>query len=120
MHKLYFLTLLVFSFVQFTQAQETVVTIRLDGKLKGKDFVQTSFGSQGYQSTEIKAGQLKDTLQKPTQLSFLHLKGNGKIVSRRNFWIGSDNYTITGSIEDLNTLKIDREHEYTIISRQIQ
>lgn len=109
---------LLFS-AQLLFAQETIVTIKLEGKLAGKDFIQTNFAEQAYQSTEIESGQLRESLEKPTQISFVHVKGSGKILVQKAFWLGPGEYTITGSIQDLSTLQIDSLHEYDKISREI-
>lgn len=93
-------------------AQTTRVIIELEGNLSGKDFIQTTFANKTYQSTEAVTGQLEAELERPTEISFYHLKNNGKILGRNSFWVGKGTYHIRGKIDDLSTLKIDPEHPY--------
>ena len=120
MIKLQIYILFIFSFTHHSFAQETIITFKIDGKLTGRDFVAINFAQKGYQNSEGIQGELKATLQRPGQIEFFHIKGSGKILGKRDFWVGEGAYTITGSIEDLSTFKIDKEHEYNQISKQIQ
>lgn len=120
MNKINILILLVFSFSQVTNAQETIIKFKIDGKLTGKDFIAINFDEKGYQISDGIEGELKAEYRRPLLVEFFHIKGNGKILERRDFWVGQGEYTINGSIEDLSTLKIDREHEYNQISAQIK
>ncbi|MCS5490948.1 peroxiredoxin family protein [Algoriphagus limi] len=112
--------LILYLFLSFSLlAQTSKVIIELEGNLSGKDFIQTSFANKTYQSTEAVSGQLEAELERPTEISFYHLKNNGKILSRKSFWIGEGTYQIQGKIDDLSTLRIEPEHPYTTISNQI-
>lgn len=114
------LMLLLFSISTLLLAQETVITFKIAGKLSGRDFVATNFAEKGYQNSEGIQGELKETLPRPGQVEFFHIKGSGKILDRRAFWVGNGAYTITGSIDDLTSFKIDPEHEFNQILRQIE
>ncbi|SFU08319.1 Peroxiredoxin [Algoriphagus locisalis] len=120
MYKIYFLTALVTLWAQDLPAQETVLKFKIGGKLKGQDFVAINFNEKGYQNSEGIEGELKAEYRKPLLLEFFHFKGSGKLLDNKSFWVGEGEYTISGSIEDLSTFEIDREHEYTTISKQIQ
>lgn len=121
MKRFLFSATVVFSFfISFgLLAQETTIQLKIEGKLSGKDFVYTSFNEQGYQNSESLEGELSAELTRPAQIEFLHLKGNGKILGRKTFWVGDGTYIITGSINDIINLTIDIEHPYAKLSNEI-
>jgi alkyl hydroperoxide reductase subunit AhpC len=117
------LVLLFFAFsfsFEANYAQETKVKIKQEGTLPKNEFIQTNFAGQGYQSSESMEGVLSAELSNPKQISFLHLKNNGKILGERSFWVGEGNYSITGNVTDLSSWSIDPIHSYTKISEQIK
>ncbi|WP_144606018.1 TlpA family protein disulfide reductase [Algoriphagus algorifonticola] len=99
--------------------QQTEISFQIEGKLSGKDFIQTSFVDKGYQYTEEIKGVIEVDLERPSQILFLHLKNNGKVLGRKTFWIGQGNYLISGNINDIPSLQIEPIHPYDELSRQI-
>lgn len=116
-----YLFLISFSLFYFSSsAQETQIIIQLDGSLSGKDVLRTSFDEQVYQSVDKFEGELRATLDKPSQISFYIIKNNGKIIDQRGFWVGEGTYRINGQVNDLSTLEIDQKHPFEELSREIE
>lgn len=119
MKTIYATILGVFIFPFSLLAQETTVQIDIEGKLSGKDFIAINFNEKGYQNTEELQGTLTAELERPTQIEFIHIKGSGKVLGKKAFWIGEGNYKIIGAIDDISGLTIDNLHPYAVISQEI-